>query len=203
MPLSIAAIILAAGSSSRMGRPKQLLPYGGETLLGQACSTALASVCDPVLVVIGSSADLIKGALTSLPVEIAENPHWERGLGASLKVGIQVIADRPEVSAALILLCDQPLVTSRHLDQLVDCYRSTGAPIVASAYSGQLGVPALFDRGLFPELLALEDGSGAKKLLGRDPGRVLSVPLEDGHVDVDTVGEYESLLSRTPEVPPH
>ena len=196
MPSSpnIAALILAAGGSTRLGRPKQLLPFDGGTLLGHACRTALESGCDPVVVVIGSSAGLVRAALEPFPIEIVENPEWERGLGTSLKAGVRAVASRPGVAATLVMLCDQPLLTSAHLSALIESYVATGKPLVASAYAGSLGVPTLFDRSLFAELQAVEDGGGAKGLIARDSSRLASVAFAEGEVDVDTQARYEALM---------
>jgi len=193
---SVAAIVLAAGSSSRLGRAKQLLSYGGGTLLGHACRTALDSQCSATFVVIGSGAPLLREALASFAVEIVEHQEWERGMGGSIKAGVQAVWDRTALSAALIMACDQPLLTCEHLNALIARYRDSGQPIVASAYSGTIGIPALFERTIFPELLAIEDGTGAKGVLRRDMARVCAVDFPGGAVDVDTAADVEALTAR-------
>src|ERR1700722_15860828 len=132
----IALILLAAGSSTRMGRPKQLLLYKNQSLLRRAAEQALKAGCDPVIVVLGSSAEQMKPELTNLPVQIIENPHWPQGMGTSIRAGLQTLLPSPSTRgegkgegssppAVIITLCDQPLIDAAALTQLINLHRST------------------------------------------------------------------------------
>jgi molybdenum cofactor cytidylyltransferase len=194
----VAVLILAAGGSSRMGEAKQLLEIGGETLVRRAARSALASRARPVAVVLGAAAERLRRELADLPVDIVVNRAWRRGLSSSIGAGLAHLESRAEpVRAALITLCDQPLVTGALLDRLLDAYADSQAPIVASAYAGTAGVPALFDRALFEELHALRGDGGARSLVERYSERAIRVPFPDGAVDVDTPEDYAALRRRS------
>jgi molybdenum cofactor cytidylyltransferase len=191
-------VILAAGESSRMGEPKQLLDYRGRTLLRHAIDTALAIPDAPVVVVLGAHAAQIRARIRDPRILVAENPDWRDGMGGSLRVGLSaLLAAHPETAAAIFLLCDQPLLSSGMLRDLVAAHERTGCAIVASEYSEALGVPALFTREIFPELLALRGAGGARQLIRANPDKVASVPFPDGSVDLDTPADYRSLLAHS------
>lgn len=190
--MSIAAIVLAAGASTRMGSPKQLLPRGGRSLLRRAAETALRSVCEPVYVVLGARAELVRREVQDLPVRVIENPRWAEGMGTSVRAGVEAaVMEAPE--GLVLLLCDQPLITAEMVDALVAAYRQSRPPIVAAAYNGTLGVPALFSAAVFPELLALPPAEGARRLIAARRAEVVGVPLPAGAVDVDTPEDYQRL----------
>lgn len=186
------AVVLAAGSSSRLGRPKQLLVHEGRTLVRRAAEAAVAAGCEPVVVVLGAHGEAVAAELTGLPVRTVDNPEWLLGMGRSLRVGVRAL---PEVEAVLVLLCDQLRVDAAHLRALVDTFARTRSPVVASSYEGAQGVPALFSRALLPELEALEADQGARKVIVRDPSRVVEVPLPGGGEDVDTAADLSRLSS--------
>ena len=172
----IGIVILAAGASTRMGQPKQLLLHRGQTLLRRAVETALASVCGPVVVVIGAHAELVRREVEELPVLVAENREWEKGMSSSIRTGLhELTMTNPEIEAVIVMLADQPLVTAALINQLVDVSRNTGKRIVASAYGKVLGVPALFSRELFADITALNanEGAPARGSLGCSSGRRL------------------------------
>lgn len=192
---AIGLVILAAGSSSRLGTPKQLLPYEGESLLRRAAEIALLSSCRPVVVVLGAAAEEIRPEIQELDVVPVENPNWAEGMSASLRVGLETaerIALDP-LDAIVLMVCDQPLLTAAVLDRLVAEYRASACPIVASAYGGTTGVPALFDRSHFPELKGLTGAQGAKQLLRRYPDQTHTVPFPEGAIDIDTTADYARL----------
>jgi molybdenum cofactor cytidylyltransferase len=194
----IAAVILAAGGSSRFGAPKQLLTFRGETLVRRAVRAATEAGCAPVVVIVGESGPAIRPELRESAALIIENPEWQRGLGTSVRRGTQfVIESAPDVDALVLMVCDQPLVESSTLAALAAEQERARKPIVASSYAGTLGVPALFDRSCFAALLALPDESGAKTVIETRPGDVTSVPFEDGAIDVDTPEDFRRL--RTPK----
>ncbi|MCW3062697.1 MAG: hypothetical protein JWQ02_4518, partial [Capsulimonas sp.] len=150
MEASIGVVILAAGGSSRLGQPKQLLPYQGRTLLRHAAETAVASGCRPIIAVLGANAESLRGELTGLPVWTVENEEWESGMGSSIAAGVQPLTELEHLDGAIILVADQPLITPEFLRDLVAQFEETLAPVVASEYVGTLGVPALFAETLFP-----------------------------------------------------
>ncbi len=192
----IGLMILAAGASTRMGTPKQLLAYRGCSFIRHITESAITSICQPVAVVLGANAERIKPEINKLPVQIVENQQWQEGMSASIRVGLEaLLAVSPELDAIVIALCDQPFVSSQTFNQLVEAYRLTGKPIIASEYAGTLGVPALFNRTLFSELLTLKRTEGAKKLIKKHIHEVFIVPFPEGAIDIDTPSEYEQLTN--------
>lgn len=191
---TVGLIILAAGASTRMGTPKQLLAYRGCTLIRHMAEVAIASSCQPIAVVLGAKAERIKPEISQLPIQIVENQQWAEGMSTSIRVGLEaLLAMNPNLDAVAIALCDQPFVSSPTLERIVEAYHLTGKPIIASEYSGTLGVPALFNRTLFSELMALKSTEGAKKLIKKHIHEVFSVPFPEGVIDIDTPKDYEQL----------
>jgi molybdenum cofactor cytidylyltransferase len=195
--LPVGLVILAAGASTRLGRPKQLLMYERSSLLRRAAQTALASVCNPILVVVGAYATQLMDEVSDLPVQVIINPYWKKGMSSSIRTGIEALqAGAPpdrRAEAAVIMLCDQPFVTSQIINELVMAYRATGQPIIASEYGGTLGAPALFKNALFPDLRALKEAEGAKKVIERHAGEVFRIPFAQGAIDIDTPADYAQL----------
>jgi molybdenum cofactor cytidylyltransferase len=151
---SIAIIILAAGASTRMGTPKQLLFYQGRSFLHHITETAIASVCKPVVIVLGANAEQVCPEVKQLSVRVVKSRDWACGMSASIKSGIELLNNLPQkIEAVVITLCDQPFVSPQLIDQLVNTYYSTNKPIVACEYAGILGVPALFSQSFFQNLL--------------------------------------------------
>lgn len=193
---SIGAVILAAGASLRMGKPKQLLEFDGQTLVRRAVLAAQEAGCDPIVVVTGAHAKEVEKALHGLGVLKANNPEWESGIGSSIRAGIRaVIETNDKVTALVLMLCDQPHVTSDVLRGLVTTHRETGREIVASSYSGTFGVPALFGKAFFPELVRLENEAGAKQVIQRHLAEVHLLPFPQGEIDLDTPADFARLLS--------
>jgi molybdenum cofactor cytidylyltransferase len=192
----IGLIILAAGGSSRLGSPKQLLPFKGRTLLRHAVETALATVCRPVVVVLGSKPEMIEAELTDLPVVIARNPNWTEGMGTSIRTGLrQLISEDPgQVDGVLLMVCDQPFIRCADIDRVCSAFKETGRGIVSSAYSGTFGVPVLFSSKYFSELDALPPGAGARALIARHEADHHSIRLPEAALDVDTAEDYEKAL---------
>ena len=194
----VAGVILAAGSSSRLGTPKQLLRYRGETLLHRAVRLALEAGLHPVHVVLGSNAAAVGEALADLRGRVATvvNDHWQTGMGSSLARGIASLsaATGPESGAALVLVTDQPRVSHPLLAEIAAAFRTGGAPLVASRYgSGALGVPALFARRYFPELARLTGDRGARALFTRYRDDLVTVAFPEGDLDIDTPAAAASL----------
>jgi molybdenum cofactor cytidylyltransferase len=188
----VGVIILAAGEASRMGAPKQLLDYQGRPLICHAADVALASLCRPVVVVVGAQADALRKELEGWPVEIAENPRWREGMGTSIRRGVEALGGHG-VDGVILALADQPLITPAMLDRLSELHAKTGKPIVASEYSGTLGVPVLFDQTMFPDLLALAPDKGCKGVIMAHRDLTHCVPCPEAETDVDTPADYERL----------
>jgi molybdenum cofactor cytidylyltransferase len=189
----VAAIVLAAGGSSRMGQPKQLLPLGGQPMVRCVVDAVCSAGLRQVLVVVGAHAQTVMGALAGLPVDIVVNPAWPEGMSTSLRAGLNAV--RSEIRAVLIVLADQPALTPDLVQALLARYRTTGAPIVAPFYGGRRGNPVLFDRALFPELAALEGDQGGRLLLIKYHEQVAPLEIKDPAliVDVDTLQDYERI----------
>ncbi len=187
-------LILAAGGSTRMRTAKQTLVYQGSTLLKRAVNTALASVCTPVVVVLGSQAEQLNGSIADLPVIAVNNPNWERGMGTSIRCGVSAIQSA-DIDAIMILLCDQPLISTAHLDRMVQSHFASNQSITAAAYANVLGTPAIFSASHFAELLSLDDAQGGKSIFGRHPGRVNAFEIPEAETDLDTPEDYRRLTS--------
>ena len=188
------AVILAAGASTRMGAPKQLLALDGRPLVVRAVEAALASPAWPVVVVLGAHAEKIRPVLARLPVLIAENPAWAEGMAASIRAGVTTLRQFSRaLDGALVALCDQPAFSADTIAQLVAAQRATGRSIATAHYGGRHGAPALFLREHFPALSALTGEEGARALLNGDPTRVASVDLPALALDLDTPADYAAL----------
>lgn len=183
--MAIATLVLAAGSSSRLGEPKQLLAHNGQTLVRYTTTMALALQAGPVVVVVGACRERIQAELTDLPVLTPVSEHWSEGIAASLIAGLQALPP-VDIEAVLILLTDQPYVTTDLLQQLIDTRRQTGRGIVACHYAGQAGVPALFDKRYIEEMVKLKGDVGAKRLIRQHANDCVEIPFPLGAVDLDT-----------------
>lgn len=191
----LAGIVLAAGASRRLGRPKQLVRFEGRTLVERAADLAL-DVCDgDIVVVVGASADEVTSCLGDRPVRALPNPGWAEGMGRSLAVGIAAVP--AHCAAALVLLCDQPLVAAPSLAALIEPWRRDPERLVAAAYRDALGVPAIFPRRLFPELAALGGDRGARAVIAREGDRVLAIALPEAAFDVDDAAAVAELERRS------
>lgn len=179
-----------------MGEPKQLLPYGGTTLVKFVTVTALTTEY-PVLVVLGAFADEIEAELRDLAVEMVVNEEWSKGIGTSIAKGLGALQEaHTDLEAAIVMLCDQPKVTAGSLESLVRSHRETGLPIVASEYEGTAGVPALFGSEMFGELLALEGDKGAKSVIARYRDALVTVvPVPEAALDVDTPQDIDRIAA--------
>ena len=188
-------ILLAAGESKRMGKPKQLLPYKKSSLIRHAATEAVVSFCDPVIVVLGANSDRISLEINDLPVGIAHNSRWQQGMSASIAIGIDTLLKmKIDFNAVVIALADQPLVTARVYNRLIEIYYQNKVRAVASNYSDTIGVPALFDGTIIPELLKMNHQGGAKQLLARYSKRAFNLDLPEAAVDIDTTTDYQKLL---------
>ncbi|WP_343699902.1 nucleotidyltransferase family protein [Chitinophaga sp.] len=182
-------VILAAGASTRLGRPKQLLLYKGDTLLNNAVKAALGANVDAVAVVLGAAAELVQQGIT-VPVVI--NAAYEEGMASSIRCGVEYMMAQG-ADKIMLMVCDQPYVDAAHLSALLLQQETTGAKIAASYYEGRKGVPALFDKSLFPELLALRGDVGARQVIEKHAANAVIVPFPAGAVDIDTEQAYNAL----------
>ena len=180
---AIAAVILAAGASRRLGQPKPLVQLGEETLLERTIRVARTAELCPVLVVLGSEAGLIQSRCNLSDVHIVYNRRWVEGMASSIRAALELLhVEHFAVDGAVLLVCDQPAVTAEHLRNLVASGRTT-----ASEYGPRRGVPAYFPASAFPELAKLSGDAGARELLrGAE-----AMPLAGGELDVDTPEELE------------
>jgi len=194
--MPVPAIILAAGGSRRLGQPKQLVRIAGETLLARAIRVVRASASDPIFVVLGAHHENIRAAVDLSHVRVVMNPDWEQGIATSIHAGIRELLELdPHAAAALLLVCDQPRLTTEHLRTLIKDYEHAGEPgIVASRYGGAAGIPAIFPKSQFSKLLALQGDEGARHLLRNPENSVVEVEFSDGEIDIDTPSNLAAQL---------
>lgn len=193
--MDIGIIILAAGASSRMGQSKQLLPIQGTTLLERIVTTAQALKPSHTVVVLGANEKQHAAILKNTNVQSIVNPAWQNGMGSSLKTGLQhLLSISRTTDAIIILVCDQPAVTTVYLESIVGQYKTSGKAIIASFYSGSPGVPALFDQTIFPELLNMDDAHGAKKIIQKHEALTELIPFPEGSIDLDTPEDYHNFV---------
>jgi molybdenum cofactor cytidylyltransferase len=190
----IGIIILAAGDSSRLGRPKQLLPFGGKALLAHIADAALEATLDPVVVVTGASAAAVRETINERRVIIAHNPIWKEGMASGIVAGLaELLSVQPDLRGAIVAVCDQPFLSASLLGELVEQFEVSGKGLVACAYDGTLGTPVLFGSRYFGELSALSGAEGAKKLLMAHADDVQAIPFPKGSIDIDTEEDLKSL----------
>ena len=194
--VKIGGILLAAGGSSRLGRPKQLLEFKGKTLIRRAAETLAESTCDPIVVVLGAEIERSTAELNGLDIAISINENWQAGMSSSIISGLRSLFEvEPELDAVVITLCDQPHVTSADFDELITAYRGSFSQVVAASFGEITGVPALFSKQLFSELLALTGDKGARQFIRTHNEIVESVEIEKAAVDIDTLDDADRLIS--------
>ena len=186
-------ILLAAGSSSRLGRPKQLINYQGKTLLQHSIEAAQHSAADVLIVVLGCNADLIQTHIESKEVSVLVHAHWKDGMSSSMQCGLRHLIETRQVDQVVLMLCDQPFVHQGLLDQLMLDKKTSGKGIIACSYAGTVGVPALFDQKYFSELLALKGTEGAKKVILNHQEDTFLVDFPLGAVDLDTEEDVQKV----------
>jgi molybdenum cofactor cytidylyltransferase len=193
----IGAVILAAGESSRFGRPKHLIQFRGKSLVRRMVHAARKARCSPTVVVIGAHHEEVERELKAEGATIVENENWRLGIGTSIRTGVRRLIDNaPTLEAVVLLVCDQPFVDARTIARLITLREKTKRAIIASSYANTLGVPALFDRSCFQELLALDNATGAKTVILSNRERVAEFPFPEGKIDIDTLDDYEKLIGR-------
>lgn len=192
---AVAAIVLAAGASRRLGQPKQLLLHGNEALVGRAIRLAKDAGAAPVIAVLGANHDRIRAGVTMNDAIPVINEGWEAGIASSIHAGLRAAEGfSPDTPGVLILGCDQIRLTSAHLRGLMKAFEAeNGRAIAASAYAGILGIPAVFPRSAFPDLFGLEGDRGARALLMKPPCTVVSLDFPGGEVDIDEPSDLGQL----------
>jgi molybdenum cofactor cytidylyltransferase len=190
----VSGLVLAAGASTRLGQPKQLLPFGTTTLLGRVIAEArAASALDEVVVVIGGAAAEVRQRVDFAGAKVVENPEFAQGCSSSYRTGLGALDPRTE--AVAVLLGDQPGVDRAVIDTVVDEWRQTQDRIMLASYRTREGHPLVFARALFDRLIALQGDKAAWKIVDAHRGWIRAVPVDRPHPrDVNTWEEYEDLL---------
>jgi len=195
--MSTGIIILAAGNSSRLGQPKQLLHYKDASFISRITREATSFAGDAVIVVTGSARDSVEAEIANKTILTCYNPNWKDGMASSIKTGLKhLLLVYPELKSCIITVCDQPYLDAEVFRQLVFEKQKSGKGIVASRYEETSGVPALFERQYFDTLLHLEGQEGARKLLRKYNDDVAIVSFEKGAVDIDTMEDYNNLINK-------
>jgi molybdenum cofactor cytidylyltransferase len=191
---TISIILLAAGESSRLGTPKQLLMYKGKNLMQHTIDMTLTPGMDTVLV-LGAFSDQILEQVNTFDTKIVENKEWNEGLSSSIRKGLEaVLISHPDTEAVIMVLCDQPFLSAEILKQILEKYNDTGLPIVHCHYGEASGPPTLFHRSMFPYLMELKGGQGAKKVVDRFPDQAAFIDFPQGSLDIDTMEDYQQLI---------
>ena len=189
-------VILAAGNSSRLGQPKQLLGYKDSTLLKNTIAEAFLVPDIVIIVVTGANNQLIEEELDPSRIKICFNSDWETGMSSSIVKGLNALLQLyPDCQNCIFAVCDQPYVSSLVFENLIQEHSKTEKGIVASSYAETLGTPVLFNKKYFTELAALQGQEGAKKIINRFLEDTASVPFEKGNIDIDTEDDYNKLIS--------
>jgi molybdenum cofactor cytidylyltransferase len=189
-------VVLAAGSSSRMGRSKQLLTIEEQPLLRRSVLTALSAHLKTVIVVVGANASEHRKVLDGLPVEIIFNEAWHDGMGSSIRSAVtHIMQSHPQTEGIVMLACDQPLVDTAHVNKLIEMHSTTGKALVASGYANTNGIPAFFSKAYFVQLQRLEGAQGAKKIIQQDTSALCTVPFPQGEIDLDTPEDYTRFIN--------
>ena len=194
----IGIIILAAGASRRMGRPKQLLKIDNQTLIERAIAITQALENQQTVVVLGANAEKIIPFIPShLSLDFIINENWEQGMGTTLKAGLEFLLTKEmDLSAVIVMVCDQPYLSTKVLQELIDRYHETKAEIVATSYNNIIGVPALFSKALFDNLIGLDKDEGARKIIKRYEGQMEVIDFPKGIYDLDTPQAYQAYLDK-------
>jgi molybdenum cofactor cytidylyltransferase len=187
-------IILAAGNSSRMGEPKQLMMFKNKTFLQHIIGEARNALLDPVICVTGYQSEVISESITGMEVSVVYNEHWSEGMGSGISAGIKHLL-LSDVDSVILTVSDQPHVSSDLFLTMLKMKARSGKKIVASSYAGTLGTPVLFSKEYFNQLKSLNGNQGAKNIVKINLPDVCSVEFEKGNIDIDTKEDYKNLIS--------
>ncbi len=195
--MNVSIIILAAGASSRMGAPKQLLLVEGKTLINRIIDIALETPCFPVVTVLGANRNVIRKELGKVPITVIDNPQWELGMSGSMKMGLAgAYITLKDFDAAIFLTVDMPYVSKELINKMIKKgIENPDSQIVACKYESQIGIPVLFKRPLFNDLLELKGDEGAKKIVLKNKDKTVFVDFPEGGFDLDTIEEYRNFVS--------
>lgn len=204
----VSILILAAGNSSRLGEPKQLVEFNGKPLICHIIEQALFVKAHSVFVVLGGNKSVILPKISHLPVTIIDHEDWKKGMGSSIATGVRKIQEKqPKTTGIVTVLCDQPFVSADLIYQLIAKQKETDADLVAAQYAGDLGVPAFFSQSIFPKLLLLNGQVGAKKIIRKHLSTAKFVAFPEGIFDVDTpadlvrIEEWAKILAKKNKFP--
>ena len=184
------AMILAAGESKRMGKPKLLLPFGEKTMIETVIDRVIQSKVEKILVVLGSNREKIEKKIGNLPLEIAVNPDFKEGMLSSVQRGLEALPE--EAQAVLVFLGDQPSIPSEVIDSVIDAFRKTGKGIVLPVYKGERGHPVLIDMKYRHEVENLNPEVGLRELVYGQPDDILEVEVDDAGIlrDINVIEDY-------------
>ncbi len=185
-----AILVMAAGAARRMGQPKQLMDYGGKSLVRHAVEAAHASRAVLVAVIVGAEENAVRAQLQGLPTLLVSNPAWETGMGSTIRAGVEAVRDRPEITSVILTVADAPGLSAETYNRILAAHKASGLPIVASQYSETVGVPVLFERQFFDSLMALPPEQGCKHLILTNAQKVLRLPCPEAAADIDTPEDY-------------
>jgi molybdenum cofactor cytidylyltransferase len=194
---NVGIILLAAGSSSRMGHNKMMYVHKGKTLLEFAIQAATISQASDIVVVTGANREKNESIIKMSGLDVKYNKQWEAGIGSSIKCGLNYLIKKEKaLDAVIVSVCDQPYLSSEIFDNLIRTYYTSGKKIVASAYADILGVPVLYDKSFFKQLQHIPDEKGARKHLfsKTDPNLIGSVPFPQGEIDIDTLEDLKKIM---------
>lgn len=187
-------LILAAGNSSRLGEPKQLLNFKGKSLLRHVAEESLKTT-DSVVVVTGSAHSEISQEIVNLKVKIIDNVNWNEGMGSSIQIGFKELLNSfPTIENCIISVCDQPYIVAEIFSDLIQMQKDSQRGIVASKYADTLGTPVLFTKKYFEDLSNLSGKEGAKKLVQKFKDDTAEINFEKGEIDIDTQNDYQQLI---------
>lgn len=187
----IGILILAAGGSSRMGRPKQLLQFNGTSLVRRAAKIAIEAGGQPIVMVTGAAEQEVAAEVRDLPVRVVTNTTWEEGMGLSIRIGVEeLLKSEANLEALIITLCDQPEVSAATLRKLVTAYLETGKPLCAASFADTVSPPALFAKPFFDELISISPRHGAKQILLSHAADLQRIDCPEAARDIDTPADY-------------
>lgn len=191
---SCGIVILAGGASTRLGRPKQLLQYRGKTLLNHAVNEAINAKADAVVVILGKNADLFEGEIDNQEVSVVINKNWKEGMASSVRLGLDtLLKSKPYIDAVILMVCDQPHISSSVLNELITKQQKTTKQIVTCNYGESIGPPALFHKKYFRDLAKLNGDVGARNIIEQNMHDVAMILFPEGNIDIDTEDDYEAL----------
>lgn len=188
-------LIVAAGESKRLGTPKQLLEFEGQSLINRLVNIVRDAGSFPITIVLGAEATAIQAQLPDDNLLVVINEEWKEGMGSSIRVGLKKMIEMDaDMDGVMILVCDQPFIKSESIQSLIQMQQSTGLPMAACFYEGIVGTPALFHQSMFSDLLKLVGDTGAKKIMKDQMVDVAKLNLEKGVIDIDTMEDYQKII---------